>query len=384
VVAIAEANGRDDRRGAQAYFSTAFFTLAAVALACAAVVVVGLAAAPWDALLPVPAGFSRGSVAAVAAVVAAFTLVSLPLGLVPQLLAGYQASYVSTAFTTLGSVLSLALVFAVTRLHGPLVAIVAASSAAGLASTVASLGYLLRRSPWLRPAPALVSRAAFRRLFATAFPLYLFQLGSLLVNQTQRPVLAGRVGLATVTDYDLLLRVYGFAATLITVSSASVAPSFREAFERGEAGWMRRAFWHLVRVRLAAATAFCAILLVGGNLLLRLWLRSSDYQYGLSTWLILCVLVLASVWATSFLELMTMLDRIWPQVAVVITQGAATVLLTWWLGPRLGVRGGLLALTLPAVAFSAVMLPALSWRLVRKRASAAHSSARALQETPPP
>jgi O-antigen/teichoic acid export membrane protein len=380
VVAISEANGRDDRRGAQAYFSTAFLALTAVSLLSTVVVVAGLAAAPWDSLLPVPPGLTRGSVAAVAAVVAAFTLASLPLALVPQVLAGYQASYVSTAFSALGSLLSLALVYSVTRLHGSLLAIVAASSTAGLLATLGSLAYLLRRSPWMRPERALVSRAALRRLFATAFPLYLFQLGSLLVNQTQRPILAARAGLSVVTDYDLLLRVYGFAITLITVSSASVAPSLREAYERGEVGWMRRAFWHLVRVRLSAAAAFCVLLLLAGNLLLRLWLRRPDFQYGIGTWLVLCVLLLASIWASSFLELMTILDRIWPQVAVVLAQGAATVLLTWWLCRRLGVQGGLLAITVPALAFSAWMLPVISWRLVRHRESGARPPSPGTQE----
>jgi O-antigen/teichoic acid export membrane protein len=371
VVAIAEAHGRDDREAARSYFSTAFFALLSVAVLASLLVGGALAFAPWESILPMPAGLPRASIAAGVALVGVLACLSLPLALVPQVYAGYQKAYVATAYATAGSVLSLALLVAVVRLHGSPFAVFAAASGAGFATALASLAYLSRRMPWMRPAPGLVSRRALRRLLGTATPLYLFQLGSLLVNQSQRPLLASQAGLGVTAEYDLLMRIYVLSLTLITVSSASFAPTFRESLERGEPEWMRRTFWRLVRLRMLAAAAVCIVLVAGGNLALRVWLRRQDFQFDTGAWLTLSALILVAVWSSSFFELLTILDRIWPQVAVVLVQGPVTVALTWYLGGRYGIQGALLALTVPSFALAGWIVPLLAWRLVRSRTAPA-------------
>ncbi len=365
VVAIAEANGRDDREGAAAGFSSAFFSLALAGVLASVALAAVVAFAPWESVVHLPAGLSRSSVTAGVALVGAVAALSLPLGLVTQAWTGYQKAFVATAFTAGGSLLSLALLVAAVRLGGSPFAVFAAGSLAGFVAGLASLAFLSRAMPWMRPSPRRVSRPAFRRLLGTATPLYLFQIGSLLVNQSQRPVLSASAGLGVTAEYDLLARIYVLAITLITVSSASFAPTFRESLERGDGEWMRKTFWRLVRLRMAAAAALCLGIVLGGNAVLRLWLGRQDFQFALPVWLTLAALILAAVWASPFFELLTILDRIWPQVAVVLVQGPLTVGLTWYLGSRYGVLGALLALVTPTVVVSGWVIPALAWNTVR-------------------
>ncbi|MEI7703042.1 MAG: oligosaccharide flippase family protein [Deltaproteobacteria bacterium] len=365
VVAIAEANGRDDREGAAAGFSSAFFSLALAGVLASVALAAVVAFAPWESVVHLPAGLSRSSVTAGVALVGAVAALSLPLGLVTQAWTGYQKAFVATSFTAGGSLLSLALLVAAVRLGGSPFAVFAAGSLAGFVAGLASLAFLSRAMPWMRPSPRRVSRPAFRRLLGTATPLYLFQIGSLLVNQSQRPVLSASAGLGVTAEYDLLARIYVLAITLITVSSASFAPTFRESLERGDGEWMRKTFWRLVRLRMAAAAALCLGIVLGGNAVLRLWLGRQDFQFALPVWLTLAALILAAVWASPFFELLTILDRIWPQVAVVLVQGPLTVGLTWYLGSRYGVLGALLALVTPTVVVSGWVIPALAWNTVR-------------------
>jgi O-antigen/teichoic acid export membrane protein len=377
VIAVSEAHGRDDREAARAYFSTGLFALAGMALLLAVALAVAVPLVPWGRLLEVPASIPPGTARAGVGVALGLAVLTLPLGLVPQVYAGYQKAYVATSFTALGSVLSLALLLAAVQLRGAFAAVVAAAGVAGILAGLASLGYLLlRQMPWLRPSPAAVSFRALRRLLASAVPLYLFQLGSLLVNQSQRPVLANRAGLSTVAEYDLLMRIFLLTTMLISVSTASFVPTFRESWERGELDWMRRGFWRLVGVRMAVATAVSAGLLLAGNLALRVWLRRGDFQFDGWAWATFAALILVAAWSSSFLELMTILDRIWPLVGVVLAQGVLTVALTWFLGPRHGVLGALGALALPAAALSGWILPALAWRTVASAESPPSGGAR--------
>ena len=365
VIALSEAHGRDDRAAARGYFSTAFFTLLAVSALSLVVLTVLLPWVGWSGLFDVPATIPASTTRAGVAVALGFALLMLPLGTVAQASAAYQKSYWWTGATALAALLSLAFLFLATRLGLSFAIVVGTTGGAGLIAALAGAAYLLARQfPWLRPSTSQVSLRSLRRLLASAVPLYVLQIGGLLVNQSQRPILANRAGLATVAEYDLLLRLFVMSTTVITVGTASFIPAFRESHERGDVPWMRRTFWRLVAIRVTLAALLCAAFLLFGNPLLRLWLRRADFRFDPWVWLTLCALVMAAAWVSSFLELMTVLDRIWPLVRVVFLQGSLTVGLTWMLAPHGGVLGAVVAIALPAVVVSGLLLPAMGWRLV--------------------
>jgi len=365
VIALSEAHGRDDHAAARGYFSTAFFALLAVSALFLGVLAVLLPWVDWSGLFDVPPAIPASTTRAGVAVALGFALLMLPLGTAAQACAAYQKSYWWTVATALAALLSLAFLLAATRLGLSFAIVVGTTGGAGLLAALAGTGYLLSRQfPWLRPSTSQVSLRSLRRLLASAVPLYVLQIGGLLVNQSQRPLLANRAGLATVAEYDLLMRLFVMSTTVITVGTASFIPAFRESHERGDVAWMRRTFWRLVAIRLTLAALLCVAFLLFGNPLLRIWLRRADFRFDVWVWLTLCFLVMVSAWVSSFLELMTILDRIWPLVRVVFLQGLLTVGLTWVLAPRGGVLGAVVSMTLPAVIVSGLLLPAMGWRLV--------------------
>jgi O-antigen/teichoic acid export membrane protein len=364
VNAVAEAHGRDDDEGARSLFSTAFFALCAITAFAALVGLVAVPRVRWDQLYGVPSALA-GDARLGTAVALGLALLAVPFNLVPQVYNAYQRNYLATAFATLGAVVSVALLVAAARLGGSVPWVAAATTSAALLSGIASFGYLARRGlPWMAPSLRVVRWASLRRLLASSVPLYLFQIGALLVNQTQQLVLARRADLSTVAEYDLLMKMYVLATGLITLSTASFAPTFREASERGDVPWMRSSFWHLVRVRMALGVLAGAGLLAFGNLALRVWLRRLDFQHPPQVWIGLVACLLVAVWASSFAELLSVLDRVWPQVWMVLAQGLLTVAITWALAARAGVLGAVLGLALPGIALSGWVLPVLARRVL--------------------
>jgi O-antigen/teichoic acid export membrane protein len=370
VNAISEANGRDDRAAAREYVSTAMAMLLGSTLVLAVLAAAGVGAVSWDSLLgaqgKVPGPVVTRSVAAALAIVIA----GLPLSIVHQVYVGYQRSYVSSAFDFVGHVLVIAGAVAVVRLGGSLPALVLAFGGATLVASLANLAWLLAREmPWLRPGLAAVSRRALRRLTATSVPLFLFQLGALLVNQSQNLVLARRAGLGTVAEYSLLWRLYVVVMSVILMSTSSFIPSFREAVERGDAAWARRTFGHFLRLRMVLAGGACLAFLVVGNLVLRIWLRRADIQFDWAVWTALCVTCLASVWVTSYVDMLNVMDQIWPQLWLVLVNGAITVALTWVLGPRWGVLGAVVSLGATVTLLGAWAYPRLARGVLDERAA---------------
>jgi O-antigen/teichoic acid export membrane protein len=216
-----------------------------------------------------------------------------------------------------------------------------------------NFAYLAKRdSPQLRPKWARVSAVSLRRLLRSSIPLFLFQFGALLVNYTQPFLLARVANYRVVADYSLLLRLYSLAGTVIVLSTSSFFPAFREAFERGDRGWVRSNFARMLGLRMGLALVLGSVLAVAGNPMLRLWLGRDAVDFPVTVWLLLVVVLVVSAWGTAFSDLLTVMDDLWIQVAVVLLNGAATVALTLWLAPRWGIPGALAAI---------VFVPLLVW-----------------------
>jgi len=63
--------------------------------------------------------------------------------------------------------------------------------------------------------------------------------------------------------------------------------------------------------------------------------------------------------------LLTIMDRIWPQVGIVLLNGLVTAGLTLFLAPTLGVLGALLAISCVSVSVASWVVPLLSRRILR-------------------
>lgn len=364
---IAESYGRDDRDAARAYFSSALVLLTGAATVLLIAAFVAFPLVPWRHLFAVRDGLSDREIGLSVVAALGCAAFAMPLAVVRQVYVGYQRAYVGALFSVGGSVAMLVGVVAGVRLGASLPVLVFLLGGPGVIAVAANLVWMLgREMPWLRPSLRTISVPAIRRLVSTSTPMFLFQVGALLVNETQAIVLAHRTGLEVVAEYSIVWRVYVLAVGLVSMATASFAPAFREAYERGERGWCVRSFRRILELRMGLALGGSAVLAVAGNVMLRVWLRRSDVQFSTHVWLVLAAMCIVAVWAAAFGEILNIMDRVWPQVWMVIAQGAATVALTAILGARFGVLGALLAIAVPGFLLSGWIMPVLARRFLNE------------------
>jgi O-antigen/teichoic acid export membrane protein len=226
--------------------------------------------------------------------------------------------------------------------------LILAAGVAGFAITVIAYGYATRRAlPWLRPSIGKISREAFHGLLSRSVPIFLFQVGALIVNETQSILLAHRCDLATVAAYSVGMRVYLLFISIIQIGTNSFIPALREAYERGDGDWTMRAFSRLLRVRIAIAAGSGLFIIVLGNILLSLWLRRDDMAFDRSVWIAMALLMVGAMWGTSYAELLSIMDRLWINVAAVFGSGITALVLTYFLSQRYQVLGAVVALAIP-------------------------------------
>ena len=116
----------------------------------------------------------------------------------------------------------------------------------------------------------------------------------------------------------------------------------------------------MVKLRVGFAAGFAGLFLAFGNSLLRLWLQRSDVTFAPLVWAAFGLFLLASAWVSSYSDLLIVLDRIWVQVVLALANGIATVLLTLWLSPILGVLGVVIAATAVTAVAWTWLLPVLA------------------------
>lgn len=344
VNAISEASGRGDRRAAAGYAATGLAVLAAVAALGGLMFAVVAGRVPWDAVFGasgrVPPPEVRWAViAAVAAV-----LINVPLVIVPSVYAGLQRAYVANVFAMLGSISTLLAVWLSVTFRLSLPALIGLTSGSAVLVGLINLFLLLREHMLdLGRLAGHVSRQAWDRISRTSVPLFIFQIGALMVNQSQLFILTHTSTLATTADYAVIIRIIQIFSGLVVLTTAAFFPAYREAMERGDRPWVREGFRRMLVARVGLAAVFSIALVLGGNEFLGFWLRRDDVRFSSTLWGVFGAYLVAATWVSAHSELLTVLDRIWAQVGLVLGNGIITVLLTLWLSPRYGVLGVLVA-----------------------------------------
>jgi O-antigen/teichoic acid export membrane protein len=353
---LSAAHGRGEQEEAGRSLSTAFVALLAIATVLAIIMLLTIGHIPWGALLGAKGAADEATIRWSVSAAFALFVMSLPFSVTQQVYAAYQRTYLWNGFALLGSILSFAGLLLSIRFAVNMPMLIFASSVGGLVATMAAYGYATWRAlPWLRPSLSKVSKTALRSLLSLSVPIFLFQIGALVVNETQSILLAHRCDLATVAAYSIGMRLYLLCIAVVQIGTNSFIPALREAYERGDRDWTTRAFARLLRVRLAIAACSGLVFVLLGNTLLALWLRRTDIAFGKGVWIAMALLMIGAMWGTSYAELLSIMDRLWLNVAAVFSNGAVTLVLTYYLSARYQVLGAVAALALPTALVAIVL-----------------------------
>jgi O-antigen/teichoic acid export membrane protein len=350
VNAISNAHGRNDTRMAQQYVSTTFFLLVLVMLVLLVAFGCAYPFARWGAVFNVTDSLAARE--AGPSVVAYFLCLALnmPLDVVQRVQNGYQEGFISSLWQGLGSVLALGGLLVATWLRGGLPWLVLAMVGGPLVATGLGWGteFWFRR-PWLLPARRHFSRDAARTMRASGTLFALQSIAWAVAYATDNVVTARVLGAGAVADYAVPMRLFALLSLVLSMVVAPLWPAYGEAVARGDAAWIRRTLRRSVWGTLGICVPFVGFLVLGGRLVLRLWLGtavSPSYPLlaGLGLWCIGNNVVYA------LMIFLNGVNRIRFQVLCALVTAAAAVGLKTLLARLLG---------LPGVAWGTVVAVAL-------------------------
>ena len=230
LMAVSDANGRDDRVAARRAISTAAAVLMLIAAVSAIAFALVYPAIPWAHLFNVasPAAVTEAGPAS-AAFFAAFAL-GLPLGIVGQVQLAYQSGYISSAWAIVGNLGSLVALLLVIYLRDSMLTLVVALTGGGLVAAVLNGWFLFRRQrPWLMPRRRDVDFSTARSLLRTGALFLVLQVAGLAAFGLDNLVIAQILGASMVQEYAVPARLFMLAPSLLSFALAPLWPAYRES-----------------------------------------------------------------------------------------------------------------------------------------------------------
>lgn len=344
--AVAAASARNDRDGVSRATSSAL----AILLVLAVMTLLLLPAAPIIVgVLRVPVELEVEVLAAFRVTLVGFAL-RMPLAAFQAVLLGRQRQDRCSQLWIGMAIAKLAAAAGVLGAGYGLVGLVLSEATIHALAGVYQIKWTFSEVPELRLSWRLVGRADIKALTSFGSAMVAVTICSLLIEQTDRIVIALFLPIAMVTYYAAAWKIYMLAYAVTTTFVHAVSPLAADLHARGDYEGLRALF--LRSTKYTAALAWPLVLTLGmtGGFLLRVWM-GPDFIAALPVVQVLFAAFLVTVHNHAGYSALIGMRRVGPTVRLYFApQALLNVVLSVWLVQHLGIVGVAVGTAVPALA----------------------------------
>ena len=270
IVSVAQA--REDRRAASRAVSSAFFTLAGVAMVIGVIAALVIPSVSWSAVFGIEDGRVAAEAGPAAAVLIGMFLIGVPLGIVERVRLAFQEAHITSLIAIAVAVGGLVALVIAVSFRAPLTVLVGVIAAPPIVGLVISAVELFRRRrPWLTPSLRKVDRATSIRLVRLGILFLVLQLAVAFAYQADVVVAGVILGPPAAATYAVTLKFALLAPSLVGLFLATLWPAYTEAIARGDVPWVRQTLRRSIVVAALVSGAASVGLVVAGGWVISMW-----------------------------------------------------------------------------------------------------------------
>jgi O-antigen/teichoic acid export membrane protein len=186
---------------------------------------------------------------------------------------------------------------------------------------------LMRKIPWARFSLYFVKLLALKRVAQSSVPLLLIQMIQIITSQMIPILIASVTTLKDVADFGILWKMYLFISLVTTNVSLAHNPGFRDAYERGEIEWIKRALKRLAFFQGGLTLLGCLPLCIAGNKVVEVWINMPlEQPLKSSSWMLFTLCALFSVLNATLHSVLLILDKMRFQIVLIFFSSTALLL----------------------------------------------------------
>lgn len=240
---VAEALAKGDNELARQYVSTTYFAVGVIVLGLFLIVQVLNFFINWSTVINVDATYTE-ELRTVFSILTLFFCLNLVVKLFNSLLTADQKPGVASWIDAIGQVLSLAVIFLLTKISdGSLIRLAAYYS--GIPTLVILLvsAYAFRLTTYKQFAPRLkyVRKELIRNIMSIGIQFFIIYLCMLVIFQVINLVISRELGPEAVTEFNIAHRYFSIAYSVMIMVVTPFWTAFTDAYHRNDFVWMKKA-----------------------------------------------------------------------------------------------------------------------------------------------
>jgi O-antigen/teichoic acid export membrane protein len=197
----------------------------------------------------------------------------LPFSMVQKIRIGYQESYITDIWITVGNVLGLVICFAFVHLkYAPEYFILAIFGSNALVNFIHFSNYFYLNSTLL-PTWKLLDKALLKRFFKESFVYFTIQTSALILISSDSMLIAHFLDVTHVTTYTLLYRMFGLCILPISLVVSPIFYSLNDAFARNDMIWIRKSSRKTLLLLIPISMLMGLILIFTSNTVISFWIK---------------------------------------------------------------------------------------------------------------
>ena len=203
----------------------------------------------------------------------AFFCLQMIVNVLVSVIAAFQRVALSNSFTVLGNVLSLLIIFVLTKTtQGSLLALAFAISAMPILVTIVA-SFILFRGKYARIAPSLKSfdKNYVKELFSLGYKFFIINIQVVVLYQSTNILISNLSSPLDVTVYNIAYKYMNISMMLYTIITAPLWPAYTDAYAKQDFDWMKSTRNKMQKVLLLSMCC-CVLMCLISQPVYKLWI----------------------------------------------------------------------------------------------------------------
>jgi O-antigen/teichoic acid export membrane protein len=271
--ALSKCHGEEDLESPRSCISTAYALMVVASVFLVLFAFLAIPLMPVSQLVKVESsGESEVLLPLIQGVVVIFAL-GLPLGLIQQVLIGYQQGYMAGLLLLVGRILAFGCVMGGVWFKQSILFLV--YSFVGIPFVVMllySLYYFYTKKPH-RPSIQCVSIGKVKHLANAGIWIFLAQLSFSAKMNVPIFIISSSIGVLAVSQFTITQKLLGLSTMMISMALHPLWPAYGEAYHRGDKQWVCYTYFRSLKAVLLVSIPFFFAIAFFGRWIIQLWVN---------------------------------------------------------------------------------------------------------------
>lgn len=270
---LTEAIAKDEWDKGKSLVSTTYFMMVLIFVPICIIIEVIIPFVDWAELLNIDHQYEQQVIQAMS-VLMALACLQMITNVVVSVIAAFQKVALSNSFLVIGNILSLIVIFILTKTIPPSLLVLTFSLAAMpiLVTIIASAILYSGKFKRVSPNPMFIEKKHIGDIMGLGYKFFLINIQVVVVYQSTNILISHVSSPIEVAQYNIAYKLFSCAMMLYTIITAPLWPAYADAYTRGDYAWMKNTRNKMGKIFIISAL-LCFLLTCISNPIYKIWIN---------------------------------------------------------------------------------------------------------------